>query len=58
VKDYLKVIQELNSPQPKSSAPPVLGGGRTAVDQVDSSKMNDPKTRKALVAEILGGIDS
>lgn len=58
-KDYLKSIQEyISNPQGKQAPPPVLGAGRTAVDQVDSSKLNDPKTRKALVAEILGGIDS
>jgi hypothetical protein len=57
VKDYMKVVAEISSPQ-RQTPPPVLGGGRTAVDQVDTSKLNDNKTRKALVAEILGGIDS
>jgi hypothetical protein len=57
VKDYIKVVSEISNPQ-KQAPPPVLGSGRTAVDQVDSSKLKDNKTRKALVAEILGGIDS
>lgn len=59
VKDYLKVVQEFSSPQSRNNTPPpVLGGGRTAVDQVDSSKLKDRTTRKAVVAEILGRIDS
>lgn len=59
VKDYNDYLNKNYNPKPKPIAPPVLGGGRTAVDQVDSSKIRHDKTaRKALVNQILGGIDS
>jgi hypothetical protein len=59
VKDYNDYLNKNYNPKPKAAAPPVLGGGRTAVDQVDSSKIRHDKTaRKALVNQILGGIDS
>lgn len=58
VQDFNKMISERYNPKPKPSAPPVIGGGRTAVDQVDASKMKDKKTRLATVQSILGGIDS
>lgn len=56
VADFRKHIEENYNPKPK--APPIVGGGRTAVDQVDSSKMKDRKTRLATVQSILGGIDT
>jgi len=59
VKDYNDYLAKNYNPKPKASAPPVLGGGRTAVDQVDSSKIRNDKTaRKALVGQLLEGIDS
>jgi hypothetical protein len=58
VKEHLDFIKEISSPQGRQAPPPVLGSGRTAVDQVDSSKLKNSSTRRALVAEILGGIDS
>jgi hypothetical protein len=56
VADFNKHISE--NYNPKASAPPVVGGGRTAVDQVDSSKMKDKKTRLQTIQSILGGIDT
>jgi hypothetical protein len=55
VKDFTETISKNYNPKPK--APPVIGGGRTAVDQVDSSKMKDKATRKQYIQSILGGID-
>ena len=57
VADFNEMISKNYNPKAKT-APPVIGGGRTAVDQVDSSKMKDKKTRLAAVQSILGGIDS
>lgn len=52
VKDWKKYIKELNTPA--KTPPPVLSGGRTAVEQVDSSKIrNDKKARTSLVADLL-----
>lgn len=56
VAEYKKFISE--NYNPKQAAPPIVGGGRTAVDQVDSSKMKDKKTRLSTVTSILGGIDT
>jgi len=59
VKDYNDYLNKNYNPKPKATAPPVLGGGRTAVDQVDSSKIrHDKVARKALVNQLLGGIDT
>lgn len=55
IKDYKKMMEGFSSPT-RSTPPPVLGGGRTGVDQVDSSKLKDKKTRKAHVADMLAGL--
>lgn len=52
VLDYLKVIKEFNSPK-RETPPPTMGGGRTAMEQVDGNKIKDTKSRKQLVAELL-----
>ncbi len=53
VKDYQKLIKEISTPATRTP-PPILGGGRTAVEQVDSSKIrNDKKARTSLVADLL-----
>lgn len=56
VKDWQKMIKGFNSPERKTP-PPVLSGARTAVDQVDASKIrNDKKARTNLVTDLLKGI--
>lgn len=52
IKDYKKVIESLNNPQ-RDTPPPVLGGGRTALDQVDASKVKNGQSRRALIADLL-----
>jgi hypothetical protein len=58
VKDYKKLLQKLGTPERKP-APPVIGTGRIAVEQVDRTKIsNDKKARTGLVADILSRLES
>lgn len=57
VKDWQKMMKEFNTPE-RRTPPPTLSGGRTAVEQVDTSKLADKKTRKSLVTDLLRNIDS
>jgi hypothetical protein len=53
VNDWKKFQKELNTPA-RETPPPAFGGGRTVLEQVDSSKLKNPTDRKALVAQMLG----
>ncbi len=57
VKDWQKMMKEFNTPE-RRTPPPTLSGGRTAVEQVDASKLADKKTRKGLITDLLRNIDS
>jgi hypothetical protein len=52
------LLQKLGTPERKP-APPVIGTGRIAVEQVDRTKIsNDKKARTGLVADILSRLES
>lgn len=57
VKDWQKMMKEFSTPE-RRTPPPTLSGGRVAVEQVDTSKLADKKTRKSLVTDLLRNIDS
>lgn len=52
IKDYKKAWESLNNPK-RDTPPPVLGGGRTALDQVDTSKLKNGQDRRTHIADIL-----
>jgi len=57
VKDYQDMVTKVINSRNKRPNPPTLGGGATAIDQVDSSKLTNKKDRVGAVASILKSLE-
>lgn len=56
VKDYQESFEKIVNSRNKRPVPPTIGSGATPIEQVDSSKLSNPKDRKKVVADILSNI--